>query len=160
MKGTPPTRIARWIVLSEALLVLGACSRQPAKPEDQIREFLARAEKAVHERDLAGVKALIAADYRDAEQRDKPALAGMVAYQFMQQGSLHLSTRLQSVEFPAADTAKAGVIAALGRAHVDLTSLPDLNGDIYFFSLDLRRGDNGWQATRAEWRQATVDDLS
>jgi hypothetical protein len=147
------------IVLAFAAVAAVSCTRPAASPGDEIRALLARAETAVRERDAGAVKALIADDYADDEGRDKRMLAGLAAHQFVREGSLHVATRLASVSFPASDRARAGVIAAMGRTAIDWKSLPDIDGEVYRFDLELRRGDQGWQVTRAAWKPATVADL-
>jgi hypothetical protein len=142
------------------LVALGAsCTRAPENPEDEIRTFLRRAEQAARDKDLAAFKLLIADDYRDAEGRDRRQLVAFVGYQFMREGSVHVAARLKKASFPGADTARVEVLAALGRANFDWTSLLDLDADIHFVDLDLRRDDGEWHATRAAWRPATAEDL-
>lgn len=162
MAATRTRRASRAAALALLLLTVcasAACTRRTQSPEDEIRAFLARTEKATRDRDAAEVKALIADDYADGEGRDKRALAGLAAFHFMQGGSLHIATRLQSVSFPQRDVASAEVIAAVGRTEIDLRSLPQVDAEVYRFTLDLRRRGGEWQVTRASWRQATVDDL-
>ncbi len=136
-----------------------ACSRPAVSPEDQIRAVLTRAETAVEERDTAALKALIADGYRDDEGRDKRTLVQYASYQLLREGSLHLSTRLVSVEFTQGRVANAVVIAAMARTRIDLTSLPDIDADVYHFALVFERNEGEWQVARAEWRPATVEDL-
>lgn len=142
-------------------LVAGAaaCTSRPESPEDEIRALLARAEEAVRERDAGAVKALIADDYGDEEGRDKRMLTGIAAYHFLREGSLHVAARLVQVGFPTPTSARAEVLAAMGRAAIDWKSLPDIDADVYRFDLDLRRDGGVWQVTRASWRPATVGDL-
>jgi hypothetical protein len=146
-------------LLALAALAFTACTRAADDPEAEVRAFLRRAEQAVRDKDLGAIGSMVADDYRDEESRSKRDLVGFVGYQFMRQGSLHVATRLKKATFPAADSAKAQVLAALGRADFDWTKLPDLNADIQFVDLDLRRDDGEWQVTRADWRPATADDL-
>ena len=142
------------------LLALAACTQARESPEDQLRAFLAQAEKAVEERDAGALKALIADDYRDEEGRDKRALVGYATYQMLREGSLHLSTRLLAAEFPEPRRANAVVLAAMARTRIELFSLPDVDADVYRFTLALRRDDDQWQVARAEWRPATVEDVA
>jgi hypothetical protein len=142
-------------------LCLGAaaCSRRAASPEDQIRAFLERAESAVREKDVAALGALITDDYRDAENRARRDVLDLARLHFLRAGSLHLATRLDDFEFRSDGTINAEVYAALGRARIDLASLPDLDAELYRFDLVLRRGGDGLQAARAAWRAATIEDL-
>lgn len=141
------------------LAAVAACSRPAASPEDQIRAVLARAESAVEERDTGALGVLIADDYRDGEGRDKRTLLQYAGYQLLREGSLHLSTRLVSVEFSQGRIANAVVIAAMARTRIDLSSLPDFDADLYRFALVFERNQGQWQVARAEWRPATVEDL-
>lgn len=141
------------------LAAAAACTRSAENPEDEIRAFLRRGEQAVRDKDLGELKSMIAADYRDDEGRGQRELVAFVGYHFMRQGSLHVATRLKKATFPAADTAKAEVLGALGRADFDWSKLVDIDADIHFIELDLRRESGEWQVTRASWRSATADDL-
>ena len=152
-----------WCRLSWILLLLGlvACSGQPESAETEIRAFVAQAQLAAEERNARNLRALIADDYVDTKGNDHKAIENLIRLHVFRNQSIHVLTRIHTVEFPEPGRALLVVMAALaGRpvAHVDEQA--GLNANLYRFDLELiRRGKDDWQIRHAAWEPAALADF-
>lgn len=156
-------RLGSWSGLAAAMLAVAVshCAQSPPSPEDEIRAVFGAAAAAARAKDAAAFKEIISDRYRDDEGRDKNALRGILGYYLIQHRSVHILTRVQSVEFPVANRAEAVVIAALAGTELPEGALvPSLDADMYRIDAALaREGGGKWRITRANWRPATTEDF-
>lgn len=143
-------------------MLIAACSSPPSdSPEDQIRALVAKGEKAAEEKDLATLKELVSDSYKDENGR-KPELMKILAMHLLRNASVHLLTRIRSIEFPEPKTAKVTVFVAMAGGG-ELTNLQDLlqyRADMY--RVDFTAADEGraqWKVTSAAWRPADTSDF-
>jgi len=155
--------LARTVILlaSMALSLSAACSRPPPTPEDEIRQLIADLEDAVREKNIAKLKGHVSEHYLDAKQRTKQDIKGILAYYFLQNRSIHLLTRVQSVRFPEPDLAEITVFAAMAGTKIpDATLLPKIDADLYRFDATLKKeSDETWRLQEASWHPATTEDF-
>jgi len=154
----------RAVLLGRSLavaLLASACTRHPDTPDAQVRTLLARAEVAAEGKDAAALKPLIADAYRDELGQDKRAVMALLVYTFMHHESIHLLTRIHSVEFPQPAHAEVVAFVAMAGQNLDRVELlASLSADLYRFDFTLLdRGGGDWQVTRARWHPATLDDF-
>lgn len=70
--------------------------------------------------------------------------------------SIHLLTRVDSVEFPYRDMAKLSLtLGTLGRETAGASAF-DLAADVYDVELELQLIDSEWRVTRARWHPASA----
>ena len=159
------TRVARirsgaWLP-GLAVLFLAACTAAPDSPEAQVRALISRAESAAEKQDVGVLKELISETYTGEQGQDRQALAGLLTYYFLRHQTIHLFTRIQSVEFADANadprSARASVLVAMaGTPILIVDDLERLRADLYHFDFDLVREDDGeWRVSRAAWSRAT-----
>lgn len=150
-------RVWVWMVVA---LALGACSRQSA-PEAEIRAFVARAQAAAEGRDVGALRALIADDYADARGYDRKAVENLIRLQVLRHQSIHLFTRIRSIEFPEPERARVSVAAAMaGRPVTQVDELVGVDADLYRFDLDMARGsDREWRVRQAAWEPARLEEF-
>ena len=104
-----------------ALALLAACSG-PASPEQQVRAVIDSMETAVEARGY-----------------------------FVANQSVHLLTRIESLEFPSPDEARVKLqVGMAGRGGQPGAS--SLNADLYDFDLALVREGDEWKVSYADWR--------
>ena len=66
--------------------------------------------------------------------------------------SIHLLTRVDSIEFPYRDLARVGLtLGTLGRESAGAAAF-DLAADVYHVDLELQLEDGDWRVTRASWQ--------
>lgn len=146
------------------LLMLVACSDEPASPEAraiEIRTVIANAQTAAEERNARHLRGLIAEDYIDAQGHDHQAIEGLIRLHIFRNQSIHVLTRIQTIEFPEPDRALVIVMAALaGRPVATIDELVGLNANLYRFDLEMiRRGKDDWLIRHAAWGQAPLVDF-
>ena len=148
-----------WVWLTIAL-ALAACARE-SSPEAEIRSFVAQAQAAAEERNVRGLRALIADDYADAQGHDRKAVENLIRLHVLRNQSIHLFTRVGDITFPEQDRALVSVAAAMaGRPVPDADALVGLNADLYRFDLELvRQGGNQWRVRQAAWKPARLEDF-
>jgi hypothetical protein len=141
------------IWFAAVLVMLAACGREPS-PEDRVRQVIAAAEAAAEARDLSDTMQLVSDRYADVRGQDKAAIRDLMRGYFLINQSIHLLLRVDDIEFPANDMARARVtVGMLGRqdAGVDDWSLA---ADVYEFDIQLLNEDDDWRLISAEWVRA------
>jgi hypothetical protein len=139
-------------VLAAAAL-LAACG-PAATPETQVRAVVAAAADAAEARDLSGLLDLVSSAYTDDEGRGRDDLAQSLRAYLVLHPSVHLLTRVRSVDFPYRDLARVELtVGSLGQEASAGTGF-DLAADVHDVRLELALEDGDWRVTRAEWQRA------
>ena len=135
-----------WIVPG----LLAGCA-DDASPEQQVRAVIGSMELAAEERDVGALMEHISPNYRDAEGRDRAAASQYARGYFIVNQSVHLLTRIESLEFPAPDEARVQMqVGMAGRAGEP--GAGNLSADLYNFEVVLVREDDEWKVSYADWR--------
>lgn len=138
--------------LLAALFTLAACS-DPDSPEQQVRQLIEQMETAAEARDVSDLVEHLSPEFRDANGMTPEEAARYVRGYFVANQSIHLLTRIEQVEFPLPDEARARVLVGMVGRDADAAGKWDLAADLYEFDLTLRREDGEWKATFAKWRR-------
>jgi hypothetical protein len=129
---------------------LGGCS-DPRSPEAEIREMIDAMEEAAEARDVGEVMEHISAQFRDGYGRDGQALSQYVRGYFIANQSIHLLTRIERIEFPTQDEARAKVtVGMVGRDAAEANAW-NLAADVHDFDVTFMREDGEWKVTHAKW---------
>lgn len=137
-------------LLRVALLLLLAGCGSDASPEQQVRSVIESMELAAEERDVSGLMEHISDNYRDAQGQDRQQAALYVRGYFVSNQSVHLLTRIESLEFPAADEARVKLqVGMAGRGGE--TGSSGLSADLHDFDLVLVREGSEWKVSYADW---------
>ena len=107
-------------------------------------------ERAAEERDVGDLMEHVAAGYRDAMGQDRAEASRYARGYFIANQSIHLLTRIESLDFPAPDEAR--VKLQVGMAGRDGQGAANLNADLYDFDVVLVREDGEWKVSYADWR--------
>lgn len=136
-------------MLAALALVCCGCGPDPGTPEDQVRRLFDEAEFAVEDRDLGRLREMIAEDYSDRYGHDKYAIENLLRAYFFRHGSIHLLTRVESIEFPGTDYAEATLLVGMAD-----TARDTFGADVYQLNVRLvDRGDAEWQVVGAQWQR-------
>jgi hypothetical protein len=149
------------VVVALAVLSVAGCSRQPDSPETQIRDLVARGEKAVEEKDVAALGKLVSERYRDEQGQDKRTLLQFVAYTLLRNQSIHLLTRIPSIHFPRKHRAEVTAFVAMASRPIDrVDQLLAISADLYRVDFTADEEVKGqWKVTKAKWRPAEAGDF-
>jgi hypothetical protein len=143
-------------VLRPSCLVLlaafAACGSKDS-PEHQVRQAIERVELAAEARDVGDVMKNISDHYSDASDMTREHAARYLRGHFIVNQSIHLLTRIEQVQFPATDEARANVLVGMVGREAAASSRWDLAADLYEFDVTLRREDGDWKVTYARWQQ-------
>ena len=130
-----------------AVLLLAGCGREPT-PEQQVRAVIASGEEAAENRAAGELLDLISENYADEQGRNAGDLAQYVRGYLLTHPSIHLVTRIESVEFPFRDQAHVRLtVGSLAREGSAATI--DLAADVEDIELELTREGDDWRVTRA-----------
>lgn len=142
-----PACVAALLIVTAAL---PGCGREES-PETRVRAIIAAGEAAAEERDLAGILEHVSPAFRDGNGGGRDELKQYLRGYFVMHQSVHLLTRVESVEFPYRDYARVQLrVGMLGRETADATTL-DLAADIKEIVLELALEDDEWKVVRAAW---------
>ena len=134
-----------------AAATLSAGCGQEESPEVQVRTVIAAGEAAAEARDLAGVLEHVSPSFQDGNGGGPDELKQYLRGYFVMHQSVHLLTRVESVEFPYRDYARVKLrVGMLGRESAGATSL-DLAADVKEIVLELALEDDEWRVVRAAW---------
>lgn len=143
-----PRRILPWLA---ACLLLAGCGTDTS-PEQQVRTVIASAQAAAAERNLSGIMDLVSPRYEDGQGGSAVELSRTLRGYFIANQSVHLLTRVESVEFPYKDMARVHLtVGTLGRKASPADTL-ELAADLQDVHLELRLERGEWKVTRAEWQ--------
>jgi len=130
-----------------SLLVLAGCGGEPS-PEQEVRDTIAAGEQAAEDRDAGALIDLISEHYSDAEGRDAELLSQYLRGYLITHPSIHLVTRIESIEFPYRDFAKVQVtVGSLAREDAGATL--DRAADVDELEIELTKEGDDWRVTRA-----------
>ncbi len=146
MHCPPPFRSPiSWV----ALVLLTACA-DSGSPEQQVRAVIESMEVAAEERDVGDLMEHVSANFRDAQGQDRTEASRYARGYFIANQSVHLLTRIESLEFPSPDEARVKVqVGMAGRGGEPGSS--SLNADLYDFDVALVREDGEWKVSYADW---------
>jgi len=138
-------------LLGVSALFSQGCSK-PQTPEEEIRAVIAAGELAAESRDLSGVMALVSDRYQGEQGQAREELRNQLRGYFVLYPSVHLWTRIESVEFPYTDMARVRLaVAAVGRELPQAGEL-ELAADVHEVELRFEHEAGRWLVTRADWR--------
>jgi hypothetical protein len=151
MQGVPLLRLpffwpCFWVALA---FLLTSCSDR-ASPEQEVRAVIDAMEAAAEARDVGDLLEHLSDNYRDAQGQDRQQAALYARGYFVTNQSVHLLTRIESLEFPAADEARVKLqVGMAGRGGA--TGQSDLSADLHDFDLVLVREGSEWKVSYADW---------
>lgn len=141
------------------LLTAVACSKSTT-PEQRVREFLARSEQAAEQKDMRTLRGAVSERYSDGDGRDRRMIEGILRLYVLRHESIHLLTRIESIEFPKPREAHIGIYVAMAaRPITNATQLAAFRANLYRFDLVLTAEDSEWRVLRADWRPAEPTDF-
>jgi hypothetical protein len=144
------TKIMRLILASIALASLAGCA-DDASPEQQVRAVIDSMEQAAEARDVGELLVHVSANYRDAQGQDRAEASRYARGYFVVNQSVHLLTRIESLEFPSPDEARVKLqVGMAGRGGEQ--GAAGLTADLYDFDVALVREDGEWKVSYADWR--------
>jgi hypothetical protein len=139
-----------FLMIFSALLPLSGCGDSES-PEAQIRHTIAALEEAAEARDVGELTKHISPQFRDAYGRDGTDLSRYVRGYFIANQSIHLLTRIESIEFPTQDEARAKVtVGMVGREGAESNSW-NLAAEVHDFDVTFIREDGEWKVSHAKW---------
>lgn len=150
----------RAALLGLTVALAGACRQPPATPEARVRKLIDQSEAAAEARDVGALKGFVSDRYRDEQGLDKRALALLLAHEILAHQSLHLLTRVGSIDLSEPGRARVVVYVAMaGRPIASPSQLAGIKADIYRFDCGLVEEAGEWKVASAAWRPAELDDL-
>jgi hypothetical protein len=141
--------IMRYLTLSLSIFLLAACGGgADSGPEAELRDWVARGELAVEEKDRGDLLDLIAESYADSRGNDRDSLGDILRVYFFRQESIALLTSIDEIKFY--DDSAAQVIMTVGMAGTNSGAL-GFSADTYRFELELQKLADEWTLIGARW---------
>ena len=151
---------ARALAACAAAASLALACSEAETPEQRVRAVLAALEESAQQRDAGAIKQHVSDAYSDGNGNDKRAAIQLVAFHLLRNQSVHLLTRVQSLEIPAPAEAQASVLVAMAGTPIEgPEALLALRADLYRFDLSFREEDGDWRIRSASYRPAAVEDF-
>jgi hypothetical protein len=138
-----------------SVLTLAGCGGTKS-PDDAVRMVIEQMEAAAEARDTGDLLDHVAEDYRDSRGFNRQDVRRYVHGYFIANQSIHLLTRIESIEFPSAEEARAKVqVGMLGR-EASADDSWDLAADLHEFDVSFVRQAGEWKVTYADWRRTGI----
>jgi hypothetical protein len=140
------------LLVACGLLATLACS--PPSSEEQVGRLIEAAERAAENRDPAALGEMLSDRFRDASGNGKREILGLLRYEFTRHGSVHLLTRVRSIESAAPGSVEAVVFVAVADVEIrDARTLESIQADLLRFDLNFAEEQRGkWRVAAAAWR--------
>lgn len=137
------------LVAAAGALVAGCGA--PDTPEARVRAVIVAGEAAAEARDLGGLLEQVSPEFRDEHGGGREELKQYLRGYLVTHPSVHVLTRVESVEFPYRDYARVQLtVGTLGRETASATSF-ELAADVNDVALELRLEGDEWRVVRAAW---------
>lgn len=140
-----------WMLVFAALAAAG-CS-DPQSPEAQVHAVIDAMETAAEARDVGELLEHVSDDYRDAYGQGPEEASRYLRGFFLTNQKVHLLTRIDDIEFPSSDEARANVTVGMMSREAEGADAWDLAADLYEFDVGLVREDGDWKVIYAEWKR-------
>lgn len=139
------------------LLALSACS-ETAPPEQRVQRFIGQMEARAEQREFKDLVDQLAPDYLDDRGNDKLKAAAILRGFYLRYKSVHLLTRIDSIDVRSPEHASAVVYVAMAQHPFPAEDvLPD--ADIFRVELDLVADGDSFEILRSAWTRASAVDL-
>ena len=144
-------RASRNFFCAAVVALVASCSQEDSA-EHQVRAVIAHAEERAEARDVGDLAALISADYSDQRGFDKKELTSYLRGWFVLHPSVNLLVRIESLEFPADNLARAEItVGMLGSRQANRADeSPDLAAELEQLEVELLNEDGEWRVLRAD----------
>ena len=150
--------------LGGLLLLLGlaavACKKEPATPEEQVRQVMRTVQEAAKGADVKTLKGLVSEQYRDARGNDRQAIGQLLTFHYMRHRDHHVFSLVRDVLARAPDAVKVTALAALAGQPVDgPEALGRIHADLFRFTFQFALEDDEWRCVRVDWERASPPDF-
>jgi hypothetical protein len=161
MTGMIRIKFRSAIILLLISLIISACSDAPLSPEEQLSNILKEAETYLEARDLTSAMGFVDPDYQDKTGRDFRALKAMLLGYLMRHKSIHIFSKVDTIDIHTANEAEAVVFAGLAATPQERDLTPaQWRGDLLRLELRFKRRDDDWLLHTAQWRRAMPEDFA
>lgn len=143
--STPRALAPAWSI---ALLLLAGCGAS-GSPEAQVRAVIAGIEHAAEARSASEVMEFIATDFHSDFAAGRDELAPYLRGYFLANPSIHLLTRVNRLEFPTPEEARAEITVARVGREADAAGAWNLAADLQDFRVVLRQQSGTWKVAHA-----------
>ena len=151
-------KCSSWAVVFLLLLLTAACSSSQT-PEEEIEEYVQKAENYFEDKDAGDLKKLIAGDYQDTRNLTRQDIRRILAGYFMRNQKTFILSNMDELSFSNEDTtADFRLFAALSSQPLEENDLQLLDASCYLLNGTLRK--NGkWLLTTAELKRIPLDEF-
>ena len=136
-----------------------SCS-SPSTPEQIADDFITACETSVEKGNGRELRKRIAENYMDSKGRTKKDIGAIASGYLLRNRAIYCYSLMDSVIINEDDSISAKVLTALAAQPItDVTLLPTMNSDIYWFDITITQQNNEWKLIKASWQQAMLEDF-
>ncbi len=153
----------RWLFALTAVGLFACSAPPPDSAEKRLRDTLASMQQAVENRDVSGLMAHVATDYRDEAGRSQQELQQLARFYFLRHRHPHVFVRIKSIAWqnPEKTAARVNLLAATAGQAIDSPDLlSSLRADLLQFDLLFETDANQrFLLESAQWQPAFAEDF-
>lgn len=157
MTSTPGPGARRCAIPAIALCLCAlaaGCSGPRGTPDDALRAWVERAERAAGEKDRGTLVDMISPSYADARGNDRDAIDRMIRVYFLRQRDIALLTTINDITVRGDTAAVVDVTAGMAGTN---SGTFGFRADAYRFELELEAHDGEWLLIGARWGELGGD---
>ena len=139
----------RYAFVVGVLALLAGCA-DDSSPEAQVRSVIESMERAAQARDVGALMEHVSANFRSADGQDRAETSRYARGYFIANQSIHLLTRIESLEFPSPDEARVKMQVGMAGSGGD-QGVANVSADLHDFDVALVREDGEWKVSYADW---------
>lgn len=136
------------------LWLAAGCGGPQGGPEEQLRDWVARAEQAAENKDRGELMDMISPAYTDPRGNSRDDIGNMLRFYFLRQNSIALLTRIDQITVHGGTAADLAL--QVGLAGTD-DNLLGFDADAYRVEMELELDDDQWRLISAKWGQIGED---
>jgi hypothetical protein len=144
-------RASRNFFFVVAIALIASCSKEESA-EQQVRAVIAHAEERAEQRDVSDLAALVSADYSDERGFDKKQLTNYLRGWFVLHPSVNLLVRIDNLEFPAENLARAEVTVGMLGTRGSAENW-EMAAELETLEVELLDEGGEWRVIRADRRR-------
>ena len=128
--------------------ILGACGGTDDAPEEQLRQWLSRAEAAAEAKERRELIGMISPDYTDSRDNERPDIENMLRAYFFRQSSIALLSNVEDIRLMADSAAEIELTVGMAGQNDGVFGF---SADAYRFELELMKEGDDWLLISARW---------
>lgn len=137
-----------WLLAGAMIMLLSACGKPSAGPEEQLRDWVSRGVTAAENGERRVLVGMISPAYADARGNDRDRIDNIFRAYFLRMNNIELLPAIEEITVIGDSAAELLITVGMAGTHDGVLGF---SADAYRFSLELENDGDDWQLIAARW---------